>query len=134
MQINDPCIITSRLLPGIDIGEATISIEDEGRGIDGRNTWRYYIDLPTKGCFPNYTYENNDLRSGCQGGSIQEGLESLLSFLGAFAESIGYKARYGHGGENADLFPSELAEWAVAHSDEIGMYAIMLEETPDVIV
>ena len=128
MQLTSPVIITSRLRPGVQIGPATISIEYAGCR-DGRTVYRYFIDLP------DYEYESTDLASGCQGGDLQEGLASLLSFLGAFAESVSHAtfAADRQPGENADLFPVELADWACQYSDEIDLLSIELEETADLI-
>jgi hypothetical protein len=111
MKILNPCIITPRLLPGIKIDTAFVSVDYSGYE-DGRVVYKTYIDLP------DYQYESTDLKSGITGGNLQSGLESLLVFLGAFAESrsIGNK-----NSENWDLFPDELAEFATQNSDEIWM-------------
>lgn len=113
MKISSPCIITPRLLPGLHIGGAFVSIEYGEPNNDGRTTYVYYIDLP------DFEYESNDLASGCQGGDLQDGLESLLAFLGAAAEAKNYEDRTGRKSENADLFPAEIVEWAAQNSDEI---------------
>ena len=113
MIATSPIEITSRLLFGVRIGHTEISITYATlQGKEGRERYRYYIDGG------DVSYTSDDLQSGCQGGNLQEGLESLLSFLGACAE----------GGENADLFPPDVAEWAKSNSDEISMLAVELEE------
>ena len=120
MQLQSPVLITSRLLPGVRVGGGTISItysDREGEG--GRTRYRWFVDLDN-----GSEFTGDDLQSGCQGGSLQEGLVSLLSFLGAFAEAQRYPDS-----ENADLFPSGLAEWATANSDEISMLESEIEET-----
>jgi hypothetical protein len=111
-------------MPGVQIGKAFISL-DNGGGIssDNRTIYRAYIDLPD-----GTAHEITDLRSGCGGGGIQEGLESLLSFLGAAAESYQYRMRTGRTGENEDLFPPAVVEWAAENADEIGMLQCDLEE------
>lgn len=124
MILKSPCCITSRLLPGVVIGEATISIERDGETRDNRDRFRWYVDIGTE------EYTGNDLHSGVGGCLIQSALESLLSFLGAFAESWQYS---GADGEHADLFPSGLADWAMSNSDEIGMAQIELSEGVDII-
>jgi hypothetical protein len=48
-------------------------------------------------------------------------LATLCSFLQAFAEAQGRS-----GTENANLFPPHLAEWALAHSDELAMVELDL--------
>lgn len=70
-----------------------------------------------------------DLRTACGTGEGPETmLTTLLSFLEACAESIHYGDRTGRVGENADLFEPAVAEWAAAHSDEIGMLRLEREE------
>ncbi len=113
MELHHPFIISSRLLPAVKIGEATISISFDGES-EGRARYRYYIDTP------HFEYENNDVFSGVGGGSLEEGMESLLSFLSACAESRRYRRNFG-GGENADLFPDNIGEWAESVSEEISL-------------
>lgn len=63
------------------------------------------------------TFEGNDLQSGVLGGTLLDGMLSLLSFLGAAAES-------GPDGEHGDLFPGPVVEWAAEMgSDEFAMAA-----------
>jgi hypothetical protein len=129
MIINPPCIVTARLLPGVQIGKAFLSIEYSGLNSKrGRVGYLYHIDLE------DYAYTNHDLHSGCGGGNLQQGLESLLSFLDAFAEACWYTTHQGHKSENTDLFPDELKEWAMCNSNEFGMLRLELEENPNVIV
>ena len=113
MTLHAPFIITSRLLAGLKIGDGTISIDYDGEDKDGRTIYRYYVDVDRHG-----THEGNDLKSGCGGGTLQEGMESFMSFLYACAE----------GGENADLFPPWVREWAEENKDEIGMLEVELGE------
>lgn len=124
MTLNSPVQITSRLLAGVQIGDTEISIGYAGETSDGRTRYEYYIDSEA------FNHHAKDLKSGCGGGSLQEGLESLLSFLGAAAESWRYS---GKDGENSDLFPEAVCEWAAQNSDEISMLAIELEETEGLI-
>ncbi len=126
-KISDPCCITPRLLPGVKIGDAFVSISyDEKPGDQGRTRYRYYIDTP------NLEYTCNDVQSGCQGGNLQEGLESLLSFLSACGESVSCSEGK-EAGENADLFTPEIGEWCSENQDELSMAAYDLEETPNLI-
>lgn len=119
-MLKSPVMITARLLPGVEVGGAFISIEYAGRqDRRGANEFRWYIDLGAN------EFTGDDL-SDWEG--LQGMLSSLLSFLGAFAEAQGYPDS-----ENRDLFPEGLAEWAQQNSDEIGMLAVWLEETPDLI-
>lgn len=129
MTIYSPLCITSRLLPGVEIGGATISIEYAHITSDGRQAYRWFID---NGNGHRQDFQGDKLCSGVGGGSLQEGLESLLGFLGAFAEAIAYQERIcaGEPVENSDLFPAMLGEWATANANEISMLACELEEKP----
>ncbi len=122
MILHKPFEISSRLLPALKIGDVTISIDNAGITSDGRTQWRYYLD----GAGLNYSCD--DLKSGVGGESVQQAFESLLSFLGACAESTAYARRSGSAGENADLFPPNVAEWADQNSDEISMMQCEIEE------
>lgn len=128
MEIHSPLCITSRLLPGVKIGEATISIEYADRLSDYNQRYRWYID---NGNGNRQDFQGDDLCSGVGSGALQEGLESLLSFLGAFAEAQAYKDPTGEtGSANEDLFPAALGEWAVKNADEITRLECDLQENP----
>ena len=139
MELHQPVMITSRLLPGLKIGEGSISIEYDRQASSeiGRIRYRYYIDLP------DFEYVDNDLQSGCQGGNLQSGLSSLLSFLSACGESYRYEMsgispftwKYSIGeSDNNDMFPKQIAEWCYQNSDELSLLACELEEETDLIV
>ena len=130
MQIKSPLTITSRLKPGVEIGGATISIEYACVGPDDRQAYRWFIDLPLPRA-RNGEFQGEDLCSGVGGGTLQKGLENLLVFLGAFAEDNADTSEDWEPSENANLFPLELAKWAVENADEISTLAIDLEENPD---
>jgi hypothetical protein len=49
------------------------------------------------------------------------------------AESRQYRERSGRAGENEDLFPAAVVDWAAAESDEISSLAMEIEETPGLI-
>ena len=127
MKLHDPFIITARLLPGVKVGDGYISIEYGGTTDDNRTRYRYQIDTP------EIEHTDNDLKSGGGGGSLQEGMASLLSFLDAAAESYDYHLRTGSAGENEDLFPKNVVEWAYQNRDEIGLPQCVIEETPNLI-
>ncbi len=130
IQMKSPAIITPRLLPGVKVGDdAFISIEYDDITDDGRQRYQYHIDLP------DFVYSANDLCSGRGrgGGTLQNGLESLLNFLSAAAESYSYEQRTGRESDNADLFPSQITKWAANNSDELSMLAYELEETKNLI-
>ncbi len=122
MILNSPFLISSRLLPALQVGGATIQLEYSKRdGRDSRTRYQWTIDLPN-----GQEFTGDDLQSWCQGGSLQNGFASLLSFLSAAAESFRYK---GMDGENADLFPATVVEWAAKNSDELSMLSLEIEES-----
>ncbi len=82
-EIHPPMIITARLLPGIRIGDAFISIEPlPQRDHEGRIVVRYFIDAP------GMEHTDCDLRTGCgEKWDHRKVMGTLLSFLGAAAEA-----------------------------------------------
>ena len=121
MILKNPIIITPRLLPGVQLANVFISVKygkptPETSGT-GRQVYHCIIDGVGK------PFTDKNLRSGCQGGNLHEGLSSFLYFLSVAG-----------GVENANLFPKRIREWAIQNSDEITMLAHEVEETPDCIV
>ena len=128
MTMKPPFIITPRLMAGLRIGDAFVSIEHCGLTPDrSRQCYHYCIDTPS------FEYEARDIHSGCQGGTLQEGMESLLSFLYACGEAMAYEEGTGRESENSDLFPRHVAEWARDNSDEISMLELELSENEGLI-
>ena len=124
MRIAAPAIITPRLLPGLQIGGAFVSIDYAKRpGREYRTRYHWFIDLPS-----GEEFDSDDMQSGNGGGSLQEGLKCLVDFLGACAEGVRYQTSTGRQSENADLFPPAIAEWAAQYSDELSAIAWELEE------
>ena len=116
MILKIPFQISSRLLPALQIGGAWVQLEYSPRDGKGRTIYKWTIDLPD-----NQTFSGDKLESGMfSSGNLQEGFESLLSFLEAFAE----------GGENADLFPNGLRKWAKENQDEFSILETELIEQP----
>ena len=112
MIIKHPCIITSRLLPGIKVGDVTVSIEyapEVKQEYAHRAAYRYYIDSK------DFEYSNTDLSTGYA--NLQYALGTLLGFLS----------------DSCDLFPPKVEKWANDHSDELSLLANELEETPNLI-
>lgn len=125
MKIHSPLIITSRLMPGARVGDGWISIEySPKQPPSGRTRYRYFIDAGKR------SFKASDLQSGVGGGSLQEGLSSLFSFLSAAGESYGYEQRTGRKSDNAGMFPKWLNEWANDNEDELSMLSMELEEKP----
>jgi len=138
MEISSPLCITSRLLPGCRIGGAELSIK-YCYGINARDDRQYYhwrIDIynsPSLGLLREF--KGDKLCSGVGGGTLQEGLESLLGFLSAFGEACEYQNQTGEQEvENAHLFPVGLAEWAIQNRDAITMMEVELQEHPDKLI
>ena len=129
MELREPMLIASRLLPGVRIAGAFVSIEYDQETSEGRTQYRYFVDLPD-----GREFEGNDLRSGCQGGDLREGMLSLLTFLGAAVESYDYGQRAGRVGENTELFPLPVVEYMSEHNMELECCQLELEETADAIV
>lgn len=131
MKLNPPFTISSRLMPALTVGNAVIQLEYSGKpGTDGRTRYNWVIDIKTDG--KEESFHGNDLQSGCGGGDLIEGFRSLLSFLSAAGESFAYAERMGKDGmegENSDLFPKEVAEWAAQNSTELQMACFDLEES-----
>ncbi len=125
MKLSNPFVISSRLAPALPIGKAVLSFD---RG-------QFVLDLPDgaeyawKPGFPRCTVKGvNDTPESM----LQDAFRAALSFLSACAESRAYARRRGRDeseGENSDLFPSNVGEWAESVSDELGMLACELEET-----
>jgi hypothetical protein len=128
MQLTTPIVITPRLMAGARIGDGWLSIGYSDRpGDEGRARFIYHIDTP------DFEHTGEDLQSGCGESSLQSGLASLCGFLSACGESYSYDMRHGEPGENYDLFPPAVAEWAYQRSGELSMLECELETTPDLI-
>lgn len=127
MILHAPFMISSRLMPAVEVGGAVISLGNGPRNAEGRTVYGCWIDLPD-----GQSFEITDLCSGCGGGGVQEGMGNLLGFLSAAAESYQYAERHGKDGmtgENSDLFERPIVEWAAQHSDEIGCLCFEIEES-----
>jgi len=123
MKLHSPIIITPRLLPGVKIGDVFISITYDSDEADGRTRYRYYIDPlgPEEGL--------NDLQSGRRGGSLQEGLGSILCFLCDAGDRYGYAIHLAgdHPDVDDDSFTPKIMEWCYENSDEISMLQCEIE-------
>lgn len=120
MKLHAPFIIGPRLLPALRIGDAFLSLEGMTEAtVSGvlrmrRTCPAFILDIGSA------EHRIDDMQSGCGGyRSVVEPFESLLSFMSACAESIRYRERTGHGGDNADLFPAPVAQWCAEHASDI---------------
>lgn len=130
IKLSPPFAISARLLPAIQIGGAWISLEYSRRGTsDGRTRYQWAIDLPD-----GSEHTGDDLKSGCGGGDLQGGFVSLLSFLAACGESVKFAQRTGREGENADLFPAPVAQWAADHTDDLMLVELEIEESAEKLI
>lgn len=122
LELHPPLCISPRLLPAVRVGDGWVSWDPA--------TETAYVDAP------GLEYSDATMSPGLSGrvGTPEERvaacLGAFLSFLGACAESRAYGLRH-HGdpmrGENSDLFPPHVGEWAEMHSDELAMLSFELE-------
>jgi len=124
MTLHPPFEISSRLMPAVRVGDAFISLELGPRNHEGRTQYHAWIDLPD-----GSEHEITDLRSGCQGGSIVDGMASLLCFLSAAGESRNYRKEENEPGENEDLFVPAVVDWASEHTDDFSCLEMEIEES-----
>lgn len=127
MILHSPFKIGSRLLPCVQVGGAQLSLEFVGCDQD-RMVFRWFVDLDGR------EYSEADLKSGVQGCSTQQMFGTFLAFLSACGESYRYADGTGREGENADLFPPEVAEWAAQHYEEISSLQMEIEESGEALI
>lgn len=128
LTLRAPVMICPNLMAGVQIGDGYVTIEYSNRhGSEHRTRYRYVILAPGI-----EDVEGDDLQSGNHRADLRGGLESLLDFLGAFAEAS-RPGREKYKGDNSDLFPKRLAEWAYRHSDELALARLEVEENKNCI-
>lgn len=120
MKLHPPFIISARLAPALCIedanGKAYLSLDESG----------FVIDLPD-----GSEHLITDYHPG-RGASIERMFGDILSFLGACAESRSYAESMRWNameGENSELFPENVGQWAQQMSDEIAMLQCEIEES-----
>lgn len=122
----------------IEIGGVIITVCGHDRDYEGRTCYEYSMAFPEGYSYTDkhgetafidrgYVYRSRDMKSGCQGGTEREGLETLMGFLGAAAEAYSYTMRTGRESDNADLFPAFITEWAYQNDSEIQSVQCMYE-------
>lgn len=117
MKLHDPFQIAHNLEPGLRIGDAWITLQYSNRPHpEGRQRycWKWFRGAREE--------SGDDLSSGCGGGTLIKGFDSMLSFLGAFASATEQDE------ENYDLFPESMREWAELYSDEISMLELEIDD------
>lgn len=124
MTLHPPFLISSRLLPAVTVGGATISAESNGH---------FIIDLPDG---TEHTVTDLHPPQGRVAGRndtperlLAQMFASLLCFLGACAESRARRGRDVMDGENSDLFPDNVGAWAESCSDELACLQLEIEES-----
>lgn len=121
-------MICPNLMAGVQIGDGYVTIEYSDKpGDEYRTRYHYVILVPGI-----EDVDSHDLQSGNHRADLRGGLESLLDFLGAFAEAS-RPGREKHEGDNSDLFPERLAEWAYRHSGELALARLEVEENKNCI-
>lgn len=123
LTLHPPLEIGPRLLPAVSVSPGT---DHAGRVSLDPGSWEYYIDLPDGTTVHGDDFQPARVRMEPDD-MVRAAMGSLLSFLGAFAESVDFERRTGIEGECSDLFPAELREWAYLNSDEIGLLSYDLE-------
>lgn len=129
MILHDPFKISARLAPAVQVDGAWISIEATGqRGEYGKRVWRWAVDLPS-----GESFEGEDLQGH---GGYQSIMADLIGFLGACGSSVNYERDNPDDvseGDNTDLFPRKVAEWAADHEDDLAILECVLEENDNLI-
>lgn len=132
MILYSPFIITSRLMAGVKVGEAYLSIGYGRYTSEGRMQYDVWIDLPD-----GSEHHVTDLRSGCQGGTLQEGMASLLCFLSAAGEAKNYRERSDRPDDedsNEHLFVPAVTAWAADNTDELTCLEMEIEESETALI
>ena len=125
MILKAPFFIGSRLLPTLKVGDAELSLEYTAC-CGNKLVYKWYIDLD------GVEYSRTDLNAVPQGSDAatdQATFAALCGFLSACGESVAWSLRTSRRkGDNADLFPPKVGEWASANTDELSCLASNLEE------
>jgi hypothetical protein len=134
MTLHKPFKISSRLMPAIEIGGATLSLNYGRYDREDRMVYDIWIDLPD-----GQELHIDDLRSGVGGGDLISGFGSLCSFLSAAAEARQYREHVQRrdfdpdDNSNEALFVAAIVDWASTCSDEISIMGMEIEERPELI-
>lgn len=113
--LTSPLIISSRLLPAIQIGGATLSIDFAGYSDDNRCMTRFYVDTPDGEL---YDGEGPSMGVG-QEYDPRECLGSALVFLSYDGE------RWPHA-EDGFYYSGAVAAWASTHADDLSIAGMEL--------
>jgi len=128
MKLKSPFIISARLAPALKIADAFLSFDKGQFVFDFADGSEHIVK--------DFHFPQGRIRGTTDERFLQDGFSAILSFLGACAESRKYATRKGLDameGENSDLFPASVGEWAEANSDEIAMLDCEITEGEDLI-
>lgn len=128
MKLHSPFFISSRLAPAVKIADATLSFDSGSFVLDFADGSTHQIT--------GFRFPQCRIAGATDESELQSGFAAICGFLSACAESRQYASRKGLDpmeGENSDLFPPTVGEWAESVSDELAMLSLELEETPDLI-
>ena len=109
MKLHPPFIISARLLPALQIGDAWLSLDH------GATFW---IDLPD-----GTEHRIEDFHQGAGNRDLVDWFSAILSFLSAAVESRNYREQRRESEINPDgnegLFPPDIVDWACENSSGI---------------
>lgn len=121
LPIHPPCSITPRLLPGIRVAEAWVSVETTGKA--NRYSvpeWRWFIDGP------DFTDEGGELWTF---GDHRDALGTLLTFLAAWSDP-GSGIHDPGDPDHVSPFDAATLKWAAENNDEITITENDLSDEP----
>ncbi len=128
MKLLNPFFISARLAPAIKIADATLSFVDGSFVIDFADGTEHEVK--------DFNFPRCRIHGDTNESVLQAGFASICSFLSACAESRQHATRHGKepmDGENSDLIPEAIGQWAESVSDELSMLSLELKETKGLI-
>lgn len=123
MKLQSPFIISARLAPALTVGGATLSFSDG----------QFVLDMPdgSEHIVSGFNFPRMRTQGDTNESVLQDAFGAILSFLSACAESRTHAERQGKNpmeGENSDLFPENVGQWAQEFSDEITLLELEITE------
>lgn len=116
MKLLPPFFISARLAPAVKVADAVLSFADGGFVFDFADGREHVVS--------DFRFPQGRVRGDTDENVLQDGFAAVLSFLSACAESRDYAERTKGdpmAGENSDLFPEWVGQWAQGNSSEIAM-------------
>lgn len=118
--ISHPCSITPRLLPGVYVADAWVSVEPTGsHGLHGKPEWRWFID------HEDFADSGSELWAF---GGHREALECLLCFLGEWSDPGSWLHDDNINPDPVSPFSDKTLRWAgdAPENEEIAMMEMEL--------